>query len=85
MEYYILDGSSIHMGQQYRADMLAFPIAGDNRAMRLGAYRQYILWQHGRLGQGIRRVIPSCCVTRIRAKYPDGQGQYTGFVPHRLV
>ncbi|XP_038073011.1 P2X purinoceptor 7-like [Patiria miniata] len=57
----------------------------ENRSSRHTAYRCYILWQYNRLGAGVRRVIPSCVVLRIRAAYPDPHGQYTGFRRNRLA
>lgn len=42
----------------------------EQRQYRNAAYRQFVLWQHGRRGEGNRVVIPSC---------PNPRGQYTGF------
>lgn len=49
--------------------------------MRFTSYRQYTAWAHyfERLGRGVRVVIPACVVRKIREKYPDAKGEYTGF------
>ncbi|XP_067659428.1 P2X purinoceptor 7-like [Haliotis asinina] len=51
----------------------------NNAAYRHQAYRQFTLQRFGRLGQGNRRVVPSCVVLAIHRRYPDPTGIYTGY------
>lgn len=84
-QQYCLEEGYLRIHRQYREDVTGLGRARepgqDNREFRYAAYRHYIYWQHGSLGAGNRLVIPSCCVLRIRNKFPDPQGQYTGFQP----
>jgi len=65
---YYLEDSFIRIHRQPREDITAL---GNIREYRYGAYRHFIYWQHGALGQGNRLVIPSCCVWRIRELVQD--------------
>eukprot|EP00105_Crassostrea_gigas_P045295 XP_019929443.1 PREDICTED: P2X purinoceptor 7-like [Crassostrea gigas] len=76
----ILNEAVLALARPYRQDILAMPEDTDrNRANRHTAYRQFVLWHHGKLGTVNRRVIPSCCIWRIRDRFPDPHGNYVGF------
>ena len=80
----MLDEGILALGRAMRNDMLAINDAETySKANRHQGYRQYILLEHGKLGEGDRRVIPSCAVWAIRDTFPDPFGQYKGFVPSR--
>lgn len=51
----ILNEAVLALARLYRQDILAQPEDGDrNKANRHTAYRQFVLWHHGRLGAGDR-------------------------------
>ena len=48
---------------------------------RKAGYRQCILYRHGFLGRGNRKVVPSCAVWKIKDNYPAPDNRYLGFRP----
>ncbi|KAI8499020.1 hypothetical protein Bbelb_234730 [Branchiostoma belcheri] len=88
IDLYILQRGVMRLNRDTRNDVLALQEdqepGADHREFRHAAYRQFVVWQHGRLGEGNRVVIPSCCVWRIRDEFPDVNGHYTGFRVNRL-
>lgn len=88
MEAYILQAGVLRLARRIWNDLRAvvdLPDEGeDNRQFRHAAYRQFVAWQCGTLGPGLRVVIPSCCVWAIRDLFPDPHGQYRGFISRRV-
>ncbi len=80
----VLDGNVLEIAMRYREDVLVLNNVRNNQNFQHAAYRQYVLWQHGRLGRRNRRVVPSCCVLAICNRYPSPNGIYTGHRPARL-
>jgi hypothetical protein len=91
MEIAVLDPQVLRVSMDHRNDLLAednlandSPTADVHRPYRHAAYRQWVLMRHRKLGAGDRRIIPSCCVIRIRGVYPDPDNVYTGFIASRI-
>ena len=47
-------------------------------AYRKSAYRQWIMWRVGYLGNGVRHVVPLCIVWAVRDHYPAPDRHYLG-------
>ena len=51
----------------------------DFRRMRKNAYRSVVFFLRGRLGEGVRIVVPACVKDNIRKMFPNPEGEaYTG-------
>lgn len=89
MQLYVLDPGVLRLAWAAWNDVFAVDDEQEpgveQRQYRHAAYRQFVLWQHGRLGEGNRVIIPSCCIWKIRTAFPDPLGQYVGFRVRRLV
>ena len=50
-----------------------------NKSYRFIAYRQFISWIFGWIGEDARKVIPSCGVNKIRMEFPAPDNIYIGY------
>ena len=51
----------------------------NNKSYRFPGYKQYIFWVYNYLGKGVREVIPSCAVWKIRNEFKSGNNLYVPF------
>jgi hypothetical protein len=51
-----------------------------NQSYRFAGYKQYTFWVHNHLGKGVRKVIPSCVIWKIRRMYKSEVDTYVSFM-----
>ena len=51
----------------------------DSRTIKKSAYRLFVYSKYGHLGKGNRVRIAPCVTDRIREKWVDEEGNYTGY------
>lgn len=75
-----IDRHVLGLAIRARCDIRVEPLDFSMSSFRKAAYRQFILWEHGYLGKGNRRIIPSCAVKKVRGQYPAPDNVYMGFM-----
>lgn len=75
----VLDLNVLNVAILNRSDIFVESPDYSPSSYRKAAYRQFVLWQEGRLGRGNRKVVPSCVVWAVRNHYPAPDGLYLGF------
>ncbi|XP_041457679.1 P2X purinoceptor 7-like [Lytechinus variegatus] len=76
----VLNGNVLAAAMRAANNEFPRDIARSNESYWHYAYKQFVLIHHGRLGAGIRRVVPSCSALRIRRSFPAPNNRYKGFV-----
>ena len=71
---------ALELAIKSRSDMRVEQFEFTTNDYRKAAYRQFVAWKYGRLGQGVRKINPSCVVLMVRQAYPSNE--YMGFRPH---
>ena len=55
----------------------------DNSSYRFAGYKQYTFWVHNYLEKGVRKVISSCAVWKIRNEYKVDSDVYLPFMERK--
>ena len=58
LQEFELDPLVLQINMAYWADIFVRNPDEDTTALRHAAYRQFVLWRHGRLGTNVRRACP---------------------------
>lgn len=74
-----IDRHVLELAIRARCDIRVEPLDFLMSSFRKAAYRQFILWEHGYLGNRNRQIIRSCAVKKVREQYPAPDNVYMGF------